>query len=361
MCLVKQSLDAQNCIFEQGENQMKFRRYLRSAGVMVIFLLLLLASNNTVVYAGPPPVQPVVFRFTDTPPPTSDATLTVTAARDINHPGDLLMVFGEGSNVAEDSQAFSGRLFNADGVTKQVLDENGDPLFRPINPKTGFPDCPFFPPPPRHQPEGANRCVGWETDVKVTDSMTIPQANIAAFAANGFIRLVLKSSDGVGRLRYSKVTLTYDTASGKYEQTIDRGGVIGVLLERSSVRRSFKARELSGDQEVPPVDTPASGKAKFGFNDLLFKLQVDNIEDITAIHIHCAPKGQNGSVGVTLFSGGPVTQRTFQGTVKNPDPANKCDWSNLEDVRIEMQQGNTYINAHTPGHPAGEIRDQITK
>lgn len=57
---------------------------------------------------------------------------------------------------------------------------------------------------------------------------------------------------------------------------------------------------LSGDQEVPPVETNATGLAKFKLNKagdaLSYKLNVANIEDVTQAHIHCGTADVNGPI-----------------------------------------------------------------
>jgi len=127
---------------------------------------------------------------------------------------------------------------------------------------------------------------------------------------------------------------------------------------------NFRAH-LSGDEEVPPVDTRAQGQVKFQFNKsgdaLSFKLIVANIESIIAAHIRCAQEGQNGPVGVTLLTGGPVTANgtLSEGTKPGPDPGNGCGWADLSAVVDAMQSGNAYVNVHTTANPPGEIRDQI--
>ena len=67
--------------------------------------------------------------------------------------------------------------------------------------------------------------------------------------------------------------------------------------------RNFVAH-LSGDNEVPPVDTRAQGQAKFQLskdgNELHFKLIAANIENILQAHIHCGAAGVNGPVVVFL-------------------------------------------------------------
>lgn len=122
---------------------------------------------------------------------------------------------------------------------------------------------------------------------------------------------------------------------------------------------------LSGDNEVPAVETNAQGQATFQLNEagdaLQFRLIVANIDDVVAAHIHCAPEGVNGPVGVTLFSGGPTsTNGTLAaGTITEPDDGNGCGWETLADVVEAIRSGETYVNVHTTAHPAGEIRGQI--
>jgi CHRD domain len=135
---------------------------------------------------------------------------------------------------------------------------------------------------------------------------------------------------------------------------------------------------LSGDEEVPARDTQARGVAKFKLSDdgsaLLFKLNVANIENVVAAHIHCGAVGVNGPVGVTLFggppAGGAVNGTLAEGTITAPDPGNGCGWADLAAVLAALESGDTYVNVHTndgvappntgPGDfPGGEIRGQV--
>jgi hypothetical protein len=135
---------------------------------------------------------------------------------------------------------------------------------------------------------------------------------------------------------------------------------------------------LSGDQEVPARDTPATGVAKFKLREdgtvLLYKLNVENIDNAFAAHIHCGAVGVNGPVGVTLFMGSPASGAfdgtLAEGTITAADPGNLCGWTDLASVLAAIHSGNTYVNVHTndgvappntgPGDfPGGEIRGQI--
>jgi hypothetical protein len=135
---------------------------------------------------------------------------------------------------------------------------------------------------------------------------------------------------------------------------------------------------LSGDQEVPARDTQAVGVATFKLRDdgtaLAFKLNVANLDNAVAAHIHCGAVGVNGPVGVTLFMGSPAGGRVngtlAQGTITAPDAGNLCGWTDLAAVLAAMGSGATYVNVHTndgvpptdtgPGDfPGGEIRGQV--
>ena len=129
--------------------------------------------------------------------------------------------------------------------------------------------------------------------------------------------------------------------------------------------RNFVA-PLDGGQENPPVNTNATGVAKFQLSkdgsSLGFKLIVANIEDVVASHIHCGVVGVNGSVGVTLFSGGPTSANgtLAEGTITAPNAGNGCGWADLDAVLAAMESGGAYVNVHTfPANPGGEIRGQI--
>jgi hypothetical protein len=149
------------------------------------------------------------------------------------------------------------------------------------------------------------------------------------------------------------------------------------LAPTASAGENFVA-PLSGDQEVPPRATEATGVAKFKLREdgtaLLFKINVEDINNVVAAHIHCGAVGVNGPVGVTLFSappgGGAVSGTLAEGTITAPDPGNACGWADLDAVLAAIQGGNTYVNVHTndgvppantgPGDfPGGEIRGQI--
>jgi hypothetical protein len=125
---------------------------------------------------------------------------------------------------------------------------------------------------------------------------------------------------------------------------------------------------LSGDEEVPPVDTDASGSAFFTFQTLFrreflitVRFQSGLSGPATGAHIHNAPPGVNGPI-VLDFSLGSILSTGFVSVNVNDadDLSGPLAGETLQDLRDAMENGNTYINVHTAENPGGEIRGQIT-
>jgi hypothetical protein len=135
-------------------------------------------------------------------------------------------------------------------------------------------------------------------------------------------------------------------------------------------QRNFRAH-LSGDEEVPPVDTRAQGQAIFQLSkdgtELHYKLIVANIEDVTMAHIHLAPRGRNGGVVVWLYPEAPPPQlipgRTqgvlAEGVITASDLVGPLAGMDLSDLIGAINAGNTYVNVHTTAFPGGEVRGQV--
>ncbi|MDA8089678.1 MAG: CHRD domain-containing protein [Nitrospiraceae bacterium] len=123
---------------------------------------------------------------------------------------------------------------------------------------------------------------------------------------------------------------------------------------------------LSGRNEAPPVKTRATGEAVFKFITdhgeigLDYTLQVKDIKDVTAAHIHLGKPGKSGPVVVVLFSGpekkGAFTGELAHGRISNKDLVGPLEGKTLGDLMHEIIEGNAYVNVHTTAHPGGEIR-----
>jgi hypothetical protein len=138
---------------------------------------------------------------------------------------------------------------------------------------------------------------------------------------------------------------------------------------------------LSGDEEVPPVQTNSSGQAKIVFNtddtEAGFNVQVRAGIRITQAHIHCAPVGVNGPIVVFLAGLNSqgydvdgfapwINKATATDTSVIPsDPVTKpaCPniINNLRDLVAAIRAGNAYVNVHSVEYPEGVIRGQLVE
>jgi len=131
----------------------------------------------------------------------------------------------------------------------------------------------------------------------------------------------------------------------------------------------FKAT-MTGDQEVPPVTTITTGRAKIRINDDAsageFSLTVNDGTRAIQAHIHCGVPGVNGPV--VIFLAGPrnegwdvdgewVSNATF--TDANVILRDTDCGATLADIIQAMRDGKTYANVHTVANPGGEARGLI--
>lgn len=106
---------------------------------------------------------------------------------------------------------------------------------------------------------------------------------------------------------------------------------------------------LSGDQEIPPVTTSASGTGTFmvGADKSVSGSATISGMSVTVAHIHDAAAGKNGPI---IF---PLTK--VSDTVWTVPAGVK-----LTDAQYESYKaGNLYFNIHSAAYKGGEIRAQI--
>lgn len=106
---------------------------------------------------------------------------------------------------------------------------------------------------------------------------------------------------------------------------------------------------LSGDMEVPPVKTMASGSGTITVNpDMSVSGSVTTTGlNATMAHIHVGAAGKNGPVAV------PLNKDGAQGWAV---PAG----SKLTEAQYQAYKaGELYVNVHTEANKGGEIRGQL--
>ena len=142
-------------------------------------------------------------------------------------------------------------------------------------------------------------------------------------------------------------------------------------LDDSGLEADFETA-LSGEDEVPPVDTDAAGRAVFDHrgDEMRFEVAATGLENVTAGHIHAGPPGENGPVVVPLFAfssgvDGPMSEaRTLEGTLANAsftaeDFTGPLEGQTMDDLVSMMESGEAYVNVHTVANPSGEIRGTL--
>lgn len=180
--------------------------------------------------------------------------------------------------------------------------------------------------------------------------------NTKPFFVSPMIALLVLAIFGIG----SSAILSQSFAQGNDTNNNDNGNDTN---NDSSTNVDYST-VLSGDQEVPPVNTSAAGIADFSPSDdgdsVEFTITADDIEAATAGHIHFGIEGQNGPVAVTLFEfDSPQDEVSESGTIDADDLSGPLEGMQISDLLDAFNDGNAYANIHTEQNPDGEIRGQI--
>jgi hypothetical protein len=119
---------------------------------------------------------------------------------------------------------------------------------------------------------------------------------------------------------------------------------------------------LSGQDEVPPTNSQATGMAEFTVmgDSVGYTVNASNMQGVTAGHIHSGKQGENGPVVVTLFKNdSPSNEVSETGSITPDKLEGPMAGKQLTDLASAMSNGDTYVNIHTEQNPNGEIRGQL--
>ena len=141
--------------------------------------------------------------------------------------------------------------------------------------------------------------------------------------------------------------------------------------------RHFSA-QLSGSEEVPPIDTDATGHVNFVVakdgTELHYRLVVASLKNIVSAQIQLGARGEIGPAVATFYGpmspgGGYKNGLIAEGTLTSSDLTGLLLGHPLSELIGNMTAGRTYVNIHTddgvPGsgqrgdYPDGEVRGQI--
>jgi hypothetical protein len=124
---------------------------------------------------------------------------------------------------------------------------------------------------------------------------------------------------------------------------------LGAAIAGTSLQAADVAVRLTGDQEVPPVTSAATGVGTIvvkNDHSVSGSIKTAGIEG-TVAHIHLAEPGKNGPPIITLT-------KTADNTWSVPEGAKLTD-----DQYKSFKEGNLYVNVHSAEHKGGEIRTQL--
>lgn len=128
--------------------------------------------------------------------------------------------------------------------------------------------------------------------------------------------------------------------------------IAGALVGSAGIATANELKvNLNGAQEVPPVETSATGSGTIKVEDdksVKGKITTSGIKG-TGAHIHEGALGKNGPDIITL-------KKTSDDEWSVPSGAA------LTDAQYDAYKaGNLYINVHSEAHKSGEIRGQLKK
>ncbi|WP_433623191.1 CHRD domain-containing protein [Halomicrococcus sp. NG-SE-24] len=140
-------------------------------------------------------------------------------------------------------------------------------------------------------------------------------------------------------------------------------------------RAAYSAGRMSGGAVANQVRTEAEGAALFvrdgdgSDGRMQYVLIVTGIENVTQAHIHRGGEGDEGPVVTWLYPGpmarepqripGRLDGVLVTGQFRSGDLVGPLEGAPLSELVAAIEDGNAFVQVHTEGNPAGEIRGQL--
>jgi hypothetical protein len=140
--------------------------------------------------------------------------------------------------------------------------------------------------------------------------------------------------------------------------------VFAACSETTDPETSFVAT-LSGQAEVPPVTTTATGDATFDVSgaNLDYTINVNGLSgSATQSHIHVGATNATGPIRLNLCGAGtaPACGAATSGQlVTGTATATELVGITMDELLAQMRNFNAYVNVHTAANGGGEIRGTI--
>jgi hypothetical protein len=136
-------------------------------------------------------------------------------------------------------------------------------------------------------------------------------------------------------------------------------GLIDFVFAQGQAKFGFN---LTGSEEVPPVETNATGRADISAytvagDSITYSINATNIKGVTAGHIHFGKSGENGPIVFTMFKYDPPKDEVLEtGTITADKLEGPLKDKQVSDLAFAGGNGSLYMNIHTLENPNGEIR-----
>jgi hypothetical protein len=140
-------------------------------------------------------------------------------------------------------------------------------------------------------------------------------------------------------------------------------GLTNMVFAQGAAKFGFN---LTGSEEVPPVQTSATGLAEISpytiaGDSITYSVNATNINDATAGHIHFGKPGENGPIVFTMFTYDPPRDEVLEtGTITADKLEGPMSGKQVSDLAFAGANGSLYMNIHTVENPNGEIRGTST-
>jgi len=132
--------------------------------------------------------------------------------------------------------------------------------------------------------------------------------------------------------------------------------------------QSLFVADLSGENERPdPVETDANGNALFHVMEdgsaIEFQINVNDIQNVTAAHIHMGGPDEVGPVVATLFTTSSGSSVTPTGALAESriEADDVAAGTSLVELAQLLADGDAYVNVHTTSNPDGDVRGQVAE
>ncbi|HVR72410.1 MAG TPA: CHRD domain-containing protein [Vicinamibacteria bacterium] len=142
-------------------------------------------------------------------------------------------------------------------------------------------------------------------------------------------------------------------------------GLAAASCEDATEGQEIFTTTLSGANEVPARNTGANGFSQIIIDGdrVHYAVEIDDISNVFAAHIHTGATGVNGPVRVTFFSNSASPLSVTEKTILNEGTFTASDVSGISfaDLLAAIRAGTAYVNVHTTQFPGGEIRGQLQR